>query len=220
MSAKRSLIASLVLLVLVATVDAGGWAVRTVRDLPDYVVAGKPFQITFMVRQHGVDPLAGVEPALEARSGAEMVKAMAVATKKTGEYTATLLLPRPGTWTVEISAYGSSALPPLTAIAPGQPAPPLLSPAALGERLFVAKGCISCHVNRDVDAENILEAGPDLTGRRFPETYLKSLLTNPKRAFARDAGPEGWEMPNLELKEREVAALVAFLNRPGRRGRP
>ena len=166
-------------------------------------------------------PLAGLTPAVSAKSGTDTVNSTAVATKTAGEYTATLVLPRPGKWTITIGpAGGTSTLPAVTAIAPGKPAPPPLSPASLGERLFVAKGCIGCHVNRDVHSENLVEAGPDLTGRRFSGTYLRNLLANPQAVFSRASASEPrdsevvrWEMPNLELKESEIAALVAFINR-------
>src|SRR5260370_1060021 len=59
-------------LVLLAAIAAlfGGWAVITVEDLPDYLVAGQPVSLTFTVRQHGVRPLEAVAPTVEARSGA------------------------------------------------------------------------------------------------------------------------------------------------------
>ena len=31
----------------------GGWAVTTVEDVPEYAIAGQPFDITYSVRQHG-----------------------------------------------------------------------------------------------------------------------------------------------------------------------
>jgi hypothetical protein len=208
------IVASVAVLVLVATVYAGGWAVVTIRDLPEYAVAGKPLQLTFMVRQHGVSPLDGLTPKIAAKSGAHVVNAAAVPTKKTGEYTANLVLPRPGNWTIQIvGTVDDPALPELTVIAPGNPAPLRLSQAAVGERLFVAKGCIGCHINREVRVENLSNVGPDLTGKRYPETYLKRLLADPKATFGRGSEPERGEMPNLDLKDSEIAALVSFLNR-------
>ena len=210
MSAKGGLIASIFLLVVVAAVQAGGWATTTIRDLPEYAVAGKPLRLTFMVRVHGATPLAGLMPPIEASSGTETVTMLAAATRKTGEYSASLVLPRPGIWTVEID--GRLALPALTVIAPGAPPPPSLPPAVFGQRLFVAKGCIDCHVNHGVSGvKNVGGIGPDLTGRRFPETYLTQVLTDPARMFSRDAEKEGWGMPKLELKKSEIAALAAFM---------
>ena len=214
MRAKRGLIASIILVVLGAAIHAGGWAIATVRDVPEFAVAGTPLTLTFMVRAHGMTPVDDLMPAVVATSGRDSVKTTAVATKKTGEYTATLTLPRAGKWTVELGSYGGkSTLQPLTVIAQGQPSPRPLSPAALGERLFVAKGCAACHVNRDVQTRiESVEAGPDLTGRRFPETRLTLVLTDPQAAFAGSRNAEQWvEMPNLELKKFEIAALVAFM---------
>jgi hypothetical protein len=207
--------ASAASLLLAAAIYAGGWAIVTVRDLPEHVVAGKPFQLSFMVRQHGLSPLDGLEPQVTARSGAHTARWSAVRTKRTGEYAATLVLPSAASWTIRIDTveYNDSTLPELKAIAPGDPVPPALSPAALGERLFVAKGCIGCHVNDEVQAQHLVDAGPDLTGKRFAEPYLRSLLADPKATFGRKSEWEGDEMPNLGLKKPEIAALTAFINR-------
>jgi mono/diheme cytochrome c family protein len=209
-------VASIALLVLVATVYAGGWAIVTVRDLPEYAVAGKRLPLTFMVRGHGMSPIDGLEPKITAKSGTGIVEASAVATKNTGEYTASLVLPRPGNWTIQmVGTIDDPILPELAVIAPGSPTPPPLSQTEVGKRLFVAKGCIGCHANREVKADSQGGVGPDLTARRFPDTYLKSVLADPKAAFAkRGPAPEGsWEMPNLGLTKSEIAALAAFINR-------
>lgn len=201
-------------LALVATAYGGGWAVATVRDLPEYAVAGTPLGLTFMVRQHGVSPLGGLEPRIVARLGTDVVEAPAAATTNTGEYATAMVLPLPGDWAIQIlDAFGSYTLPDLTVIAPGSPAPPALSEEGAGERLFVAKGCIACHVNREVQAQNLVDFGPELTGRQFPETYLKTLLADPGAAFGEDSGAEYGDMPNLGLTKDEIAALTAFINR-------
>jgi mono/diheme cytochrome c family protein len=205
-------VAGLASLVPGATVYAGGWAIVNVRDMPEYAVAGKPVRLTFTVRGHGVSPLGDLEPKIAAKSGTTMVEASAVATKNSGEYTANLALPRPGNWTIQIiGTIDDPTLPDLTVIASGSPAPPPLSQAALGKRLFVAKGCIGCHVNREVRVEDGGGVGPDLTGKRFPEAYLKSFLADPRATLGRDF--EAWEMPNLGLTKSEIAALTAFINR-------
>src|SRR5205823_14195680 len=46
----------------------GGWAVVTVDDLPDYVVVGQPVRLSFVVRQHGMRPLDGLRPRVEAKA--------------------------------------------------------------------------------------------------------------------------------------------------------
>ena len=58
-----------------------------------------------------------------------------------------------------------------------------------------------------------VEVGPELTGKRFPDKYLNSLLADPEATLRRDSEPEGQEMPDLDLTESEIAALTAFINR-------
>jgi hypothetical protein len=72
---KRTLYAALfgILLVPALAFTFGGWAVITVDDLPDYVVAGKQMDVGFVIRQHGVTLLPGLSPRVtmktERRSG-------------------------------------------------------------------------------------------------------------------------------------------------------
>jgi hypothetical protein len=55
----------------------------------------------------------------------------------------------------------------------------------------------------------VVNVGPDLTGRRFTVDYLQRFLADPNIATTRGAG--GFEMPNLNLAPREIAALAAFI---------
>ena len=66
-SALRILVPGLLLPTLRA--HAGGWAVITVQDLPDYVEAGKRVDLSYMVRQHGQTPLDQLRGNIEATSG-------------------------------------------------------------------------------------------------------------------------------------------------------
>ena len=200
------------LLLPAITAFAGGWAAISVRDLPDHAVAGKPLTLTFSVLQHGVEPLGGLNARIEATGGVASAAATAKATpgSKVGEYTATLTLPEPGEWTITIhSGFGNSRvrLLPLTVIAPGT-RPAVLAAGEQGRRLFVAKGCITCHVHPEARGTQSLSVGPDLTDRRFAADYLSQFLANP----AIRQSPSGNRMPNLNLKAAEIAALVAFIN--------
>jgi hypothetical protein len=182
---------------------AGGWAAITVEDLPEYVVAREPVNLTFTVRQHGVTRLNGLKARVDATAGRLEATAAAVPGREAGQYTATLILPEVGDWTLTIhSGFHSSSttLMPLKAIEPGSRAPLALPAAERGRRLFVAKGCVTCHDGR---------VGPDLTGRRYPAEYLGQFLANPAIAPRRSRTAE---MPNLNLKPLEIAALVAFIN--------
>jgi cytochrome c2 len=97
---------------------------------------------------------------------------------------------------------------PLRATGAGALAPPTFTPAERGHRLFVAKGCITCHVHRDVKRSGVVKVGPELTEVRYTADYLARFLENP--AIKPPTGPN--RMPNLQLAQNEIAALVAFLN--------
>ena len=193
----------------------GGWAAITVEDLPDYVVARQAIDLSFMVRQHGVRPLEDLHPRVEAKSANREVSVAATPGAKAGLYTALLTLPEPGRWTITIrSGFGNSnvTLLPLHALSPGAPAPAPLPDAERGRRLFVAKGCVSCHLHRAVN-ETSIAVGPELTERRFAPEYLARFLADPAAVIPPRAGAPS--MPNLGLKPAEIAALTAFLNGGG-----
>jgi hypothetical protein len=199
----------LAMFAVVSAAYAGGWAIITLNDLPDYAVAGKPLTLTFAVRQHGQTLLSGLQPTVRATAaGGLMAKAAATPHATPGEYKAALTLPEPGEWTITItSGFNASAttLPVLKVIAPGSPLPLAFSPATRGVRLFKAKGCIGCHRHVEVNPDHATEARFDLTGKRFPPDYLKKFLADPNVKPA--------EMPNLNLKPDEIEALAAFINK-------
>lgn len=116
MNAKRILYASLVLfalLALTAPAWAGGWAVVTLDTLPTQVVAGQPFTIGFVVRQHGVRPMEGLAPKiiLYSPDTRKTVTLTAKAEGATGHYTAEVAFPGGGTWDWSIDAYGFAPQP-------------------------------------------------------------------------------------------------------------
>jgi cytochrome c2 len=201
---------SALLLPLLAA-HSGGWATITVENLPDYVVARQPTELAFTVRQHGMQPLNDLTPVIEATAGKQRTTAQARRGKAAGEYVVALNLPEPGEWTVTIhSKFGPSSvtLLPLRATGAGALSPPTFTPAERGHRLFVAKGCLTCHVHRQVARSGIVKAGPELTEARFTDDYLARFLENP--SIKAPTGPN--RMPNLQLEPNEIAALVAFLN--------
>jgi cytochrome c551/c552 len=211
----RLTLAGLALLPTVAH-HAGGWAVITVDELPDYVVAGEPVKLAYTVRQHGMTPLGGLTRGqVTARAGDLEVRAAPTALGEKGRYAATLTLPRAGDWAITIESGfmdSRTTLLPLTAVASRTAPLPPLPEAERGRRLFVAKGCVTCHVRGELGGE--VDVGPALTGRRYPADYLAKFLADPTIATARQAGSP--RMPNLQLKQAEIAALVAFINAAGR----
>jgi mono/diheme cytochrome c family protein len=205
----RFVLSMLVLFALVSIAFAGGWATITLNDFPDYAVAGKPLNLTFTIRQHGQTPLAGLQPRVRATTANGRVATAVVKAGITrGEYTAALNLSEPGEWTIGIdSGFNTRAmtLPSLKVIAAGTPTPTSFSPATRGLRLFTAKGCVGCHRHIEVNPEHKTDTKFDLTGRRFQQDYLKKFLADPSIKPA--------EMPNVNLKQDEIEALAAFINK-------
>ncbi len=214
MTKKRWVLAVPGLLLLAAFAHhAGGWAVVSVQDLPDYAVAGQPMTLTYAVRQHGEELLSGLKGSVAATSGSARIAVDAKGTGKAGYYAASLTLPNAGEWTLTIESgfRGKSkvSLIPIRVVETGAGSVPALAPDERGRRLFVAKGCVTCHTHTDSKSE-IGDGAPELTGKKFAPSYLSEFLANP--AIKPPATPKGWQMPNPNLKQQEIAALVAFIN--------
>lgn len=198
-------------------VAAGGWAVISLDDLPDAVVQGKPTTLTFTVRQHGHTLLDNLRPSIDAVPvrGGDHIRADAVPAGGQGRYSSTFTLPDTGHWRLTInSGFGTNHvdLDPIAVIAPGRTAPSYTA-AERGRRLFVAKGCLECHVHSDVPGSGVVQVGPALTALRLPRDFLEEFLADP--AILPPAQQSNGGMPNLDLKPVEIAALVAFINGDG-----
>lgn len=212
----------------VAFTSMGGWAVVTVSKIPDAWITGKPLQLTWQVRQHGVTLLDGLHPTLEARAraGSRYVKGTTWAFTEDGVkgYRGRISFPEPGTWQVTIhSGFGRSraVLIPWRVVNSATPVrgtveehlwkmgiPPLREPER-GRRMFAAMGCVTCHTHREVGIKgDVSDFGPDLSDRRFPADYLAKFLANPSIK----PPTNGKRMPNLSLREKDIAPLIAFIN--------
>lgn len=201
-SALRILVPGLLLSTLMT--HAGGWAVITVQELPDYVEAAKRIDLSYMVRQHGHTPLDQLRGSIEATSGRLIATGTVSPGAKPGLYSASITLPSPGDWSVTIrSGFGRSdiTLLPLTAVEHGTSVTRPVTDVERGRRLFVAKGCVTCHEQ--------IEVGPRLEGKRFDVAYVSGFIANPPATPSRGGS---FPMPNLGLQQREIASLVTFLN--------
>ena len=192
----------------------GGWAIVTVDDMPEHFVVGQPTELSFIVRQHAVSPLADLTPRVTLRSGSNSASAAVKAGARRGHYIATLIAPRAGEWTTRIeSGFGNAetSMLPTKAIAAGTAAP-VISEAERGHRLFYAKGCVTCHVRGGEGTTYSLKIGPELTGRTFPEEAMAKFLKDPSANPMRTIPTGQMRMPQFELKDREIASLVAYIN--------
>jgi len=198
---------------LVAGVVAmGGWAVVTVKDLPEYFVAGQQYTIEFQVRQHGRTLLSGLRPQLVINSpGAREVVIPAVARSTEGTYAVTFTAPAAGDVRFTIrSGFMNNELRlyPQPVIAAGT-SRPAMAARDRGQMLFVAKGCNTCHSNIDLadrPDNQLVTVGPELGGRHLAREYVIQKVKNPASE----------KMPDLGLTDAEANAIAALLN--GERG--
>jgi cytochrome c551/c552 len=221
-----AVLAAMLLLSTAAFVLSGGWAVVSVSKVPDAWIVGKPLQLSWQVRGHGTTPLAGLKPTIEARSGTQQVTGSTWEFSEDGQrgYRGTIMFPDRGDWQVTIhSGLGRSraVLIPWRVVDSIKPvrgtveshlstigvAP--LAAAERGRRMFAAKGCVACHVHSAVPiAGELSDFGPDLTDRRFDAKYLARFLADPSIK----PPTNGKRMPNLALREKDIAPLIAFIN--------
>ena len=120
------------------------------------------------------------------------------------------MVPKAGEWRITVnSGWGNSniKLYPIQAVEAGKVVA-ALADAERGRHLFAAKGCATCHVNKDVEGGMQLDVGPDLTGKQYDPAYLALWLANPK---IKPPTKPGNEMPNLGLSKTEIASLVTFI---------
>ena len=174
---------------------------------PERLVVGTPYTLEYSVRQHGKELLNDLNGRVEARSGDNVVRADAKRVS-TGKYAATLTVVSAGAWTITVhSGFGPSktTIRPVTAAAPGAQVI-ALSDAERGQHLFAAKGCETCHVEMKV-------IPVDVRSNKYDEKFVKQLLADPSAMPKRHKA--GVEMPNLNLKPAEIAALAAYLSGAG-----
>ncbi len=92
----------------------------------------------------------------------------------------------------------------------GSEAAPVVEDAAYGQQLFGAKGCAQCHAHAAIPGSGTFGgsypgAAPDLTNRPGDPAYQRAWLRDPPSVKATTV------MPNLNLSDAEIDALVAFL---------
>ncbi len=205
---------------------AGGWAITTVENLPEYLVVDRPTDITFTVRRHGMSPESGFSPVVKVKSGLTSTTVHAAPGEGPGEYIARITVPRAGDWALTITTpLGRPTFPlfqgptlsrlellPIRAIEARAPRPAPARPVERGQALFVAKGCVDCHVHARAGRPSAYPGAPELSNRTYPAEFLTKLLNDPP-----PARPGGFvPMPDLGLRPDEISALVAFINAPAK----
>lgn len=200
----------------------GGWVVTTIEDLPTHLEAGVPTTIEFTLRQHGESLMRGREPSVRIRSAdagwldrGTTFDAVEAGPAAPGRYRATIVAEEAGAVELRIDADFNRqriTLLPVAVTAPGA-APAPAGHAERGRTLFVAKGCVTCHLVADDDAvaeRMVVQAGPALTGRRLATEYVTAKLDDPRMGQAALASQT--QMPDLGLDAGEIEALAAWLS--------
>ena len=85
-----------------------------------------------------------------------------------------------------------------------------LSQVELGRQLFIAKGCVTCHTNieipRNMTGSITLDMGTNLSNFSASPEALRLRLKDPSSVKS------DTQMPNLNLSDAEIEALIAFIN--------
>jgi hypothetical protein len=106
------LLAAIAFAAVTGTASAGGWATVELGDAPGGLVAGEPWQVELIVKQHGVTPLDGVEPSVEITDEAGAVRTFhARPAGRAGTYVVDVTYPTAGTWKTRIYDGFTDAFP-------------------------------------------------------------------------------------------------------------
>jgi len=88
--------------------------------------------------------------------------------------------------------------------------PSSISQVEFGKQLFIAKGCITCHINSKAGSSS------DYWTIEMGAPNLSKFSANPEVIFMRLKDPSSvksdTQMPNLDLTKVEIEALLAFIN--------
>jgi hypothetical protein len=85
------------------TAYAGGWATVELDESPSGIVAGEPWRVELIVKQHGVTPMSDVTPSVRIDNGDGVVRTFhARPTSRVGTYAVEVTYPVAGTWRTRI----------------------------------------------------------------------------------------------------------------------
>jgi hypothetical protein len=101
-----SRIALMLLLAFAATTGtayAGGWATVELDESPSGIVAGEPWRVELLVKQHGIRPMDDISPSVRIDNGEGVVRTFrARPTGRPGTYAVEVTYPTAGTWRTRI----------------------------------------------------------------------------------------------------------------------
>jgi len=84
--------------------QAGGWATVELGETPSGLVAGTPWRVELIVKQHGMTPMAGVTPSVTIANAAGATETFpARPAGRIGHYVADVTFPAAGEWHARFS---------------------------------------------------------------------------------------------------------------------
>ena len=100
---RIALLAAVAFAALTGTAHAGGWATVELGQAPSGLVAGEPWRVELIVKQHGITPMEGVTPSVRIDNGEGVVRTFpARPADRAGTYVAEVEFPAAGTWKTRI----------------------------------------------------------------------------------------------------------------------
>jgi hypothetical protein len=169
---RIALLAAVAFAALTGTAHAGGWATVELGETPSGLVAGEPWRVELIVKQHGLTPLEGVVPSVRIDNGEGVVKTFtARPTDRVGTYVAEVDFPAGGTWRARVYDGFTDAF-------PHRLSPLTVSPAGgHSKRLPVAAGGHDRRRRSAVPRRHPRHAGPTTAARRYRRTAWTSSVT-------------------------------------------
>jgi hypothetical protein len=121
---RIALLAAVAFAALTGTAHGGGWATVELGEMPSGLVAGEPWRVELIVKQHGITPMADVTPSVEITNDAGAVHTFAARpTDEIGHYVAEVTFPAGGKWKTRLYDGFTDAVPhrlsPLTVTSAG-----------------------------------------------------------------------------------------------------
>jgi hypothetical protein len=109
---RIALVLVLAVLVPAEVARAGGWATVELGEPPSGLVAGTPWRVELIVKQHGITPMADVSPSIRIVNNNGVVRQFAARpTGRVGTYVAEVTFPSSGTWRARIFDGFTNAVP-------------------------------------------------------------------------------------------------------------
>jgi hypothetical protein len=109
---RFALVLVLAVLVPAGVAQAGGWATVELGEAPSGLVAGQPWRVELIVKQHGITPMADVTPSITVANDDGATETFpARPTDRVGHYIAEVTFPTSGTWSARISDGFTDAVP-------------------------------------------------------------------------------------------------------------